>query len=200
MTQGRRQPQGRTLNLQTAPSPAEDPQGLCAVFWKVQRGLVLGRQKAYRRCLKTPLLPLYQAASRPSPPSPDRPLRGPVRHPARMALQPARERQAALSYLSRRHGDIQGVAHVKSVPPEVFEALKGLTQESSVIVTGKVRADKRAPGGYELDVEDVQVVQRVPEVGSLPHHAQGARRRFPHGAPASVGALAAASRHSAHAR
>ena len=53
-------------------------------------------------------------------------------------------------------GSIQGVAHVKSVTPEVFEKLKGLTQESSVIVTGKVRADKRAPGGYELDVEDVR--------------------------------------------
>jgi asparaginyl-tRNA synthetase len=64
-------------------------------------------------------------------------------------------------------GQIQGVAHVKSVSPEVFEALKGLTQESSVIVTGKVRADKRAPGGYELDVEDLTVVQRVPE--SVPY-------------------------------
>src|ERR1039458_6515111 len=42
-------------------------------------------------------------------------------------------------------GTVQGVAHVKSVRPEVFESLKGLTQESSVIVTGKVRADKRAP-------------------------------------------------------
>ena len=65
-------------------------------------------------------------------------------------------------------GTIQGVAHVKSVPPEVFEALKGLTQESSVIVTGKVRADKRAPGGYELDVVDLQVVQRVPESDPYP--------------------------------
>ena len=65
-------------------------------------------------------------------------------------------------------GTIQGVAHVKSVPPAVFEALKGLTQESSVIVTGKVRADKRAPGGFELDVEDVQVVQRVPESDPYP--------------------------------
>ena len=65
-------------------------------------------------------------------------------------------------------GTIQGVAHVKSVSPEVFEALKGLTQESSVIVTGKVRADKRAPGGYELDVEDLQVVQRVPESDPYP--------------------------------
>jgi asparaginyl-tRNA synthetase len=65
-------------------------------------------------------------------------------------------------------GTVQGVAHVKSVAPEVFEALKGLTQESSVIVTGKVRADKRAPGGYELDVEGVEVVQRVPESDPYP--------------------------------
>src|ERR1700739_2855674 len=65
-------------------------------------------------------------------------------------------------------GTVQGVAHVKSVPPEVFEALKGLTQESSVIVTGKVRADKRAPGGYELDVEGIEVIQRVPEETPFP--------------------------------
>ena len=65
-------------------------------------------------------------------------------------------------------GQIQGVAHVKSVTPEVFGALKSLTQESSVIVTGKVRADKRAPGGYELDVENVEVVQRVPESDPYP--------------------------------
>src|ERR1700756_1194802 len=65
-------------------------------------------------------------------------------------------------------GTVQGVAHVKSVPPAVFEALKGLTQESSVIVTGKVRADKRAPGGYELDVEDIDVIQRVPESDPYP--------------------------------
>ncbi|HUA99082.1 MAG TPA: asparagine--tRNA ligase [Terracidiphilus sp.] len=65
-------------------------------------------------------------------------------------------------------GTVQGVAHVKSVPAAVFEALKGLTQESSLIVTGKVRADKRAPGGYELDVENLQVVQRVPESDPYP--------------------------------
>src|ERR1700678_4442712 len=41
-------------------------------------------------------------------------------------------------------GTIQGVAHKAGVPEAVFEALKGLTQESSVIVTGKVREDKRA--------------------------------------------------------
>jgi len=65
-------------------------------------------------------------------------------------------------------GIIQGVVPKNAVPPEVFEAVKTLTQESSVIVEGKVRADKRAPGGYELDVANVQVVQRVPESSPYP--------------------------------
>ena len=65
-------------------------------------------------------------------------------------------------------GTIQGVAHKAGVAPEVFEALKSLTQESSVIVTGKVRADKRAHGGFELDVEQIQVIQRVPEEDPYP--------------------------------
>jgi asparaginyl-tRNA synthetase len=65
-------------------------------------------------------------------------------------------------------GTVQGVAHVKSVSPEVFAALKSLTQESSVIVRGKVRADQRAPGGFELDIEDVQIIQLVPESDPYP--------------------------------
>ncbi|HEY1809776.1 MAG TPA: OB-fold nucleic acid binding domain-containing protein, partial [Acidobacteriaceae bacterium] len=65
-------------------------------------------------------------------------------------------------------GTIQGIVPKAAVPPEVFETVKGLTHESSVIVTGKVRADKRAPGGYELDVENVQVLQRVPEDDPYP--------------------------------
>ncbi len=65
-------------------------------------------------------------------------------------------------------GIIQGVVPKNAVTPEVFEAVKTLTQESSVIVEGKVRADKRAPGGYELDVANVQVLQRVPESDPYP--------------------------------
>ncbi|HTW49278.1 MAG TPA: asparagine--tRNA ligase [Acidobacteriaceae bacterium] len=65
-------------------------------------------------------------------------------------------------------GTIQGIVPKAAVTPEVFETVKGLTQESSVIVTGKVRADKRAPGGYELDVENVEVLQRVPEDDPYP--------------------------------
>jgi asparaginyl-tRNA synthetase len=65
-------------------------------------------------------------------------------------------------------GIIQGVVPKNAVTPEVFDAIKTLTQESSVIVEGKVRADKRAHGGYELDVANVQVVQRVPESSPYP--------------------------------
>jgi asparaginyl-tRNA synthetase len=65
-------------------------------------------------------------------------------------------------------GIIQGVVPKNAVTPDVFDAVKTLTQESSVIVEGKVRADKRAPGGYELDVQNVQVVQRVPESDPYP--------------------------------
>jgi len=65
-------------------------------------------------------------------------------------------------------GIIQGVVVKSQVSPELFETIKGLTQESSVIVTGKVRADKRAPGGYEMDVTDLQVVQRVKEDDPYP--------------------------------
>jgi asparaginyl-tRNA synthetase len=65
-------------------------------------------------------------------------------------------------------GLIQGVVAKNAVAPEVFDAIKNLTQESSVIVRGRVRADKRAPGGYELDVSHVDVVQRVPESEPYP--------------------------------
>ena len=65
-------------------------------------------------------------------------------------------------------GVIQGIVPKSAVAPEVFDAIKGLTQESSVIVEGKVRADKRAPGGYELDVSNVQVLQRVPDNDPFP--------------------------------
>ena len=65
-------------------------------------------------------------------------------------------------------GVIQGVVPKNAVSPEVFEAIKTLTQESSVIVEGKDRADKRAHGGFELDVANVQVLQRVPESDPYP--------------------------------
>ncbi|HEV2960756.1 MAG TPA: asparagine--tRNA ligase [Candidatus Angelobacter sp.] len=65
-------------------------------------------------------------------------------------------------------GVIQGVIAKNQVSPEVFDTVKNLTDESSVVVTGKVRADKRAPGGYEMDVTDIRVVQRVPDDDPFP--------------------------------
>jgi asparaginyl-tRNA synthetase len=64
-------------------------------------------------------------------------------------------------------GILQGVASQKE-SPEAFAALRELTQESSVIVTGKIRADERAPGGYEMQVTRVEPVQRIPESDPYP--------------------------------
>jgi len=64
-------------------------------------------------------------------------------------------------------GIMQGVAALKE-NPEAYNALKGLTQESSVIVTGKIRAEQRAPGGYEMGVTRVQILQKVSEETPFP--------------------------------
>jgi asparaginyl-tRNA synthetase len=65
-------------------------------------------------------------------------------------------------------GLMQCVAVKSNLPEEIFEALKGLTQESSLAITGKIRAEQRAVGGYELDVEAVEVLQRVSEEHPYP--------------------------------
>src|ERR1700685_2584267 len=64
-------------------------------------------------------------------------------------------------------GVIQGVVSLKE-QPTAFEALKGLTQESSVEVTGTIQAEPRAPGGFELHITGINVVQRVPESDPYP--------------------------------
>jgi asparaginyl-tRNA synthetase len=65
-------------------------------------------------------------------------------------------------------GIMQCVAVKSTLSEPVFDAIKDLTQESSVIFTGKIRADERAPGGFEMDVENVEVLQRVPETDPYP--------------------------------
>src|SRR3984957_7227404 len=60
-------------------------------------------------------------------------------------------------------GTVQGIVPKAAVAPEVFERVRGLTQESSVIVTGGGKAEKGRAGGFELDVDNVEVVQRVSE-------------------------------------
>src|SRR5688572_30473184 len=58
-------------------------------------------------------------------------------------------------------GVVQGVALKNAVTPEVWEALKGLGQESALTITGTVREDARAPGGYEIDVVNAEVIDEV---------------------------------------
>jgi len=65
-------------------------------------------------------------------------------------------------------GLMQCVAVKSNLPEPVFESLKNLTQESSLAIVGAVRAETRAPGGYELDVSNVQVIQRVSESDPYP--------------------------------
>jgi len=65
-------------------------------------------------------------------------------------------------------GIMQCVGVKAALPEAVFEALKHLTQESSLIVRGKVRAEPRAPGGFEMDIEEVDILQRVPESTPYP--------------------------------
>jgi len=56
-------------------------------------------------------------------------------------------------------GIIQAVMNKQDVSADLFAAVGSLTQESSVIVRGRVRADRRAPGGHELTLSDVTIVQ-----------------------------------------
>ena len=65
-------------------------------------------------------------------------------------------------------GTIQCVALKTVLPEESFEELKHLTQESSLIVTGVIRAEARAAGGFEMDVESVRVIQKVSEEDPYP--------------------------------
>jgi asparaginyl-tRNA synthetase len=55
-------------------------------------------------------------------------------------------------------GFIQAVMSKAAVGEEMFKAADHLSQETSIIVTGTARADKRAPSGYEIDVNNLQVV------------------------------------------
>jgi asparaginyl-tRNA synthetase len=55
-------------------------------------------------------------------------------------------------------GFIQGVMSKAAVGDELFKAADHLSQETSLIVTGTARADKRAPNGHEIDVKNLQVV------------------------------------------
>jgi asparaginyl-tRNA synthetase len=78
-----------------------------------------------------------------------------------------------LQFLRVRDGTgiVQVVAFKKDVPADVFEAAKTLSQESSLKVTGIVRADERAPGipgGFELGMTGLEILQIADEYPITP--------------------------------
>lgn len=66
-----------------------------------------------------------------------------------------------LHFLQLRDGTgiIQAVIFKNDVTPEVFELADKITQESSIIVTGTVKADARSPIGFELSANGLKLVQ-----------------------------------------
>ena len=71
-----------------------------------------------------------------------------------------------INFLRVRDGSgiFQAVAFRPNLGDEKFATVKSLTTESSVILTGEIKADERAPGvpgGYEMDIQDIEIVQRA---------------------------------------
>src|SRR5437016_14375575 len=90
----------------------------------------------------------------------------------------------AIHFLLLRDGTgiLQAVAARQDLPAEVFEAIGALTQESSVIAGGIVREDRRAPGGYELGLRRLAVVQPAAPYPLNPNE-HGVEFRMDHRAP-----------------
>jgi asparaginyl-tRNA synthetase len=71
-----------------------------------------------------------------------------------------RRSSGKIHFLQVRDGSgfIQAVMSKAAVGDQMFEAAGHLSQESAIIVFGSVRADVRAPGGYEMDVTRLEIV------------------------------------------
>jgi asparaginyl-tRNA synthetase len=74
-----------------------------------------------------------------------------------------RRSSGKIHFLTVRDGSgfIQCVMTKQAVGDEAFKRADHLAQESAVIVHGTVRADSRAPGGYEVDVTELEVVSEA---------------------------------------
>ncbi len=65
-------------------------------------------------------------------------------------------------------GIVQSTIFSGEAEHPLFKTFDSLTQESSVIVRGRVREDKRAPGGFELGLEEIEVIQIAAEYPITP--------------------------------
>ena len=70
-------------------------------------------------------------------------------------------------------GYLQCIVFRPEVDEEIWEKAVELTQESSIEISGKLVADERAPGGYELKVDGLKILQVSPEfpIGKKEHGA-----------------------------
>ena len=78
-----------------------------------------------------------------------------------------------INFLRVRDGSgiFQAIAFRPNIGDEKFALVRGLTTESSVILTGLIKADERAPGvpgGYEMDLQDIEIVQIADEYPITP--------------------------------
>jgi len=75
-----------------------------------------------------------------------------------------------LTFIKLRDGSgmVQCVVFKPNVEERVADDAKSLTQESSVSITGTVRAEERAPGGVEIDVTDIKIWQIASEYPITP--------------------------------
>ena len=112
-----------------------------------------------------------------------------------MAQQSALQRQDSLPAVARRHAASANASRRSPISARrASTAADHLGQETALEVTGTVREDKRAPGGYELTV---QVLRGRFACHRLSDHAQGAWRRVPARPAPSVDSLLEPARHPA---
>jgi asparaginyl-tRNA synthetase len=81
-----------------------------------------------------------------------------------------RRSSGKIHFLTLRDGSgfIQCVMSKQAVGDEMFTRADHLTQESALMIEGTVRADARAPGGYEVDVSSLDVVSEAKEYPITP--------------------------------
>ena len=101
-----------------------------------------------------------------------------------------RRSSGKIHFLQVRDGSgfIQAVMSKATVGDDAFKKADHLSQETSLSVTGQVRADARAPGGFELDVSALEVHQ---EAHDFPITPKEHGVRLPAGPPPSVDSIAA---------
>ncbi len=80
-----------------------------------------------------------------------------------------------LQFISLRDGSgtMQCVVFKKNLPEEQFEAARYITLESAVAISGALRAEPRAPGGFEMDVADFEVIGRADDPYPLAQKRDG---------------------------